>query len=64
MIEVFFRDTLDNGIPVDVEGHYEPGEDTTMVIACISGSSMPIVITPAEEDRLLMAVIEAGRQVI
>ena len=63
MIEVFFRDVLDNGVPVDVEGLYEPNDEVT-ITACISGSAMPIVLTPEEEDRIIKAVIEAGRRVI
>ena len=62
MSEVYFRDYLDNGVPVDVEGIYE--RDEVSVYACITGTIMPIVLTPAEEDRLIASVIDAARRVI
>jgi hypothetical protein len=60
MSEVYFRDVLDNGIPIDVEGYYEPNEEV-MVNACIAGSTLPIVLTPDEEYRLIGEVIRLGR---
>jgi len=34
------------------------------VYACITGTIMPIVLTPAEEDRFIAAAIDAARRVI
>ena len=62
MSEVYFRDYLDNGIPIDVEGVYE--RDEVSVYACVHGTTMPIVLTSAEEDRLIASIIDAARRVI
>jgi len=45
-----------------VEGIYE--RDEVSVYACITGTIMPIVLTPAEEDRFIAATIDAARRVI
>ena len=63
MSEVYFLDRLDNGIPIYVEGVYEPNQEVS-VYAYVHGAAVPIVLTPAEEDRLIASVIDAARRVI